>query len=75
MFKDFTYIKNLENKLLYLSNNFEIPKNFYDINKFVKEREEYYNKLRKKHYGGKIFNVEHYKENSKNLKYFLLEDL
>jgi hypothetical protein len=75
MFKNFTYINNLDDKLLYLSNNFNISKNFYDINQFVKEREDYYNKLRKKYYNGKIFNVEHYTKNSKYLKYFLLEDL
>jgi len=75
MSKDFTYTKNLANKFLYLSNEFNISNNFYEINKFVEEREKYYNQLRKKHYGGKIFNVEHYKENSKYLKYFLLEDL
>jgi hypothetical protein len=75
MFKDFTYTNDLDNKFLYLSNDFEIPKNFYDIDIFVKLREEYYNKLRKKHYSGKVFNVEHYTGNSKYLKYFLLEDL
>jgi hypothetical protein len=75
MFKNFTYVDNLTDKFLYLSNDFNISENFYDINKFVEEREKYYYLLRKKHYNTKMFKVEHYSENSKHLQYFLLEDL
>jgi hypothetical protein len=74
LFKNQSYFPNLENKILYLSKPFKIPKNFYKINDFIISREKYYDNLRKKYYGN-TNNVEHYKEDSKYLKYFLIEDL
>jgi hypothetical protein len=75
MFQDFNYYEELQNKFLYLSNNFSITENFYKIDKFIILREKFYDKLRIKYFDEKPISVNHYEENSKNLKYFLLNDI
>lgn len=75
MFINFTYIDNLSNKFLFLSQKFDIPENFYDVDKFIKNREIYYHMLKNKYLIKKSYMIEHYNGNSEYLKYFLLSDL
>jgi hypothetical protein len=73
-FINFRYENKLKNKLFYLSNIFNIPDNFYNINKFVIDREKVYYELRKKYYNKKI-NINRYTKINTNNSYFLLNDL
>jgi hypothetical protein len=71
---NFRYEDNLKNKLIYLSNEFKIPNNFYNINKFIIDRENLFYKLRKKYFMKDII-VKRYNNNTQNISYFLMEDL
>ncbi len=71
---NFRYENKLKNKLFYLSNIFNIPNNFYNINKFIIDREKIYYKLRKKYYNKKI-NINRYTKINTENSYFLLNDL
>ena len=74
-FNKIRYEKNLKNKLLFLSDDFIIPNNFYDINNFIITRESILYKLRQKYFNKNI-KVEHYDNKPSNkIKYFLLEDI
>ena len=74
-FNKIRYEKNLKNKLLFLSDDFIIPNNFYDINNFIITRENILYKLRQKYFNKNI-KVEHYDNKPSNkIKYFLLEDI
>lgn len=73
-FINFRYENKLKNKFLYLSNNFTIPDNFYNINEFIITREKKYYELRKKYYNKNI-KVYKYTKTSTYNSYFLLNDL
>jgi hypothetical protein len=74
------YKPNLINKLLYLSQVFNISMNLYDVDEFVKKREEKFYYLRKK-YLNKAYRIDQFNKNNidnkydKKLKYFLLDDI
>ena len=73
-FIDYTYNYNLKGKIFFLSLPYSIPNNFYNINEFIINRENKFYFLKKKYFN-KYNKVEQYNYNSKNLKYFLLENL
>lgn len=62
--------------LVYLGNDVKLPKNFYDINKFVVQRENEFYKIRKSIFNKNI-KVNHFNKNppSKFTEYLLIEDL
>ena len=74
------YKPNLINKLLYLSQEFNISMNLYDVDEFVKKREEKFYYLRKK-YLNKAYRIDQFNKDNidnkydKKLKYFLLDDI
>ena len=72
-FINFRYEKKLKNKLLYLSEKYKIPDNFYNINEFVIERENKYYELRKKYYNKNI-KVNKYTKKSIYNSYFITDD-
>ncbi len=65
----------MQNKLLFLSEDFKLPYNFYNVNNFIINREYYFYNLRKKYLKTTFKILQYDGNNSKLLKYFLLEDI
>ena len=71
-FKDY----NLKGKYIFISKNIELSKNFYDIDKYIVEREmnAYNNRIKYFFINNKISRYIQYKE-ARQTAYFLLEDI